>query len=83
LPKAKKKLTYGVGPSKAHPSTSKGIGPANKERRNFKRSGKGKEKKREMVGKCHHYDNEGHWRMHCPLYLAELEKNKKKADMIP
>ena len=44
-PKTKKMLTSGAESSKARPNTSKGKGPAKKERKNFKRSGKGKEKK--------------------------------------
>ena len=42
LPKSKKNMSSGAGSSKVHPSTSKGKAPANKERRNFKRSGKEK-----------------------------------------
>lgn len=82
-PKTKKKLTSGAESSKARPNTSKGKGPAKKERKNFKRSGKGKEKKRESIGKCNHCNTEGHWKRHCPLYLAELEKNKKNAGIVP
>ena len=60
--KSKKNMSSGAGSSKAHLSASKGQAPANKEMRNFKRSGKGKEKKREMVGKCDHCNTEGHWK---------------------
>ena len=76
-------MTSGAGPLKVRPSTSKGKGLANKEMRNFKRSGKRKEKKRLIVGKCHNCDTEGHLRRHCPLYLAELEKNKKNVGIVP
>ena len=81
--KTKKKLTSGAESSKACPNTSKGKGPAKKERKNFKRSEKGKEKKRESIGKCNHCNTKGHWKRHCPLYLAELKKNKKNAGMVP
>ena len=83
LPKSKKNMSFGVVSSKARPSTSKGKAPADKERRNFKRSGKGKEKRRGMVGKYHHCNTEGHWKRNCPLYIAELEKNKKNAGNVP
>ena len=66
-PKTKNKLTSGAESSKARPNTSKGKGPAKKERKNFKRSGKGKEKKRENIGKYHHCNTDGHWKSHCPL----------------
>ena len=76
-PKTKKKSSSGAESSKARPSTSKGKASAKME------SGKGKNKKQESIGKCHHYNIEGHWRRHCPLYLAELEKNKKNDGMVP
>ncbi|GJU90500.1 zinc finger, CCHC-type containing protein, partial [Tanacetum coccineum] len=28
---------------------------------------------------CHHYHKTGHWKRNCPLYLAELKKNKASA----
>ncbi|GJV80382.1 retrotransposon protein, putative, ty1-copia subclass [Tanacetum coccineum] len=28
---------------------------------------------------CHHYKEVGHWKRNCPVYLAELMKNKKQA----
>ena len=83
LPKTKKTWSFGAEPSKARPSNSKGKGPAKRERKKFKRNGKGKEKKQDSVGKCHHCNTEGHWRRHCPLYLTELENNKKNAGMVP
>ena len=83
LPKSNKNMSSGAGSSKAHPSTLKGKAPTNKERRNFKTSGKGKEKKREMVSKCHHCSTEDHWKRNCPLYIAELDKNKKNAGNVP
>ena len=54
LPKTKKTWSSGAEPSKARPSTSKGKGPAKRERKKFKRNGKGNEKKQDSVGKCHH-----------------------------
>ena len=45
-------------------------------------SGNEKDKKQENVGKCNHRNTEGHWRRRCPLYLAELEKNKKNTGMV-
>ncbi|GJR53838.1 retrotransposon protein, putative, ty1-copia subclass [Tanacetum coccineum] len=29
-------------------------------------------------GDCHHYKEVGHWKRNCPVYLAELMKNKKQ-----
>nr|GEW29327.1 hypothetical protein [Tanacetum cinerariifolium] len=55
----------GKGPQNSYPTKPKKPQPYKKERPT-------------KDGQCHHCKEEGHWKRNCPVYLAELMKNKKK-----